>query len=394
MPSMTSWITRVFGLGLLGLASAFAQAPIVVGAVVSQSGAHAELATGYGRGLQVWESEVNTSGGLLGRPVELRLLDDASSASLAGRLYAQLIREGADLLIGPYGSAATLLAAAQAERARRVLLNGAGPVLAVHQRKPRYVFQSAPPYAAHGTGVVQMAKEAELDRVLILARDDPASTEMAEAAHAAALKQGLSSPGIELYGGGTEDFAAQVATARAARADAWIAFGGVRDAADMVKTLKRLDYAPRLFFARGAAEPGFIALVGQDAEFSLGATEYDARFSTPSNAAFVKAFAARWSAAPGRAAAAGYAAATVLAEAVRRAGTLDQEKLRETLARLQTFTVLGPHEVDPESGRQVGLEAAVVQILNGRREVVWPKPLETAQRLLPYPQWGERRLIE
>jgi branched-chain amino acid transport system substrate-binding protein len=84
----------------------------------------------------------------------------------------------------------------------------------------------------------------------------------------------------------------------------------------------------------------------------------------------------------------------VLAEAVRRAGTLDQEKLRETLARLQTFTVLGPHEVDPESGRQVGLEAAVVQILNGRREVVWPKPLETAQRLLPYPQWGERRLIE
>lgn len=394
MPSMTSSITRAIALGLLGVASAFAQAPIVVGAVVSQSGAHAELARGYARGLLVWESEVNTSGGLLRRPVELRLLDDGSSAPQAGRLYAQLIREGADLLVGPYGSAATLLAAAEAERARRVMVNGAGPAGAVHQRKPRYVFQSAVPYTAYGAGVVHLAKEAELGRVLILARDDPASVEMAEAAHAAALEQGLSSTGVELYGGGTADFAAQVERARAARADAWIAFGGMKDAAEMVKSLKRLDYAPRLFFARGAAEPGFIALVGQDGEFSLGALEYHAGFSTPSNAAFAKAFVARWSAAPGGAAAAGYAAVTVLAEAVRRAGTLDQEALRDALARLQTSTVLGPYEVDPATGAQVAARAAVVQILNGRREVVWPKPLETAQALLPYPQWAERRLIE
>jgi branched-chain amino acid transport system substrate-binding protein len=394
MQSMTSWITRAFGLALLGLAPAFAQAPIVVGAVVSLSGAHAELATGYARGLLLWESEINTSGGLLGRPVELRLLDDGSSAAQAGRLYAQLIREGADLLVGPYGSAATLLAAAEAERAQRVLVNGAGPAGAVHQRKPRYVFQSAVPYAAYGAGVVHLTKQAELERVLIFARDDPASIEMAEGAHAAALREGLSSPGIELYGSGTADFTAQVEKARAARVDAWIAFGGVKDAADMVKTLRRLDYAPRLFFARGAAEPGFIALVGQDGEFGLGAIEYDPGLSTPSNAGFVKAFVARWSAAPGKAAAAGYAAVTVLGEALRRAGTLDQEKLRETLARLETATLRGPYKVDPATGAQTGAKAAVVQILNGRREVVWPKPLETAQALLPYPQWGERRLIE
>ena len=394
MRSMTGSITRALALGLLGLASAFAQDPIVVGAVVSQSGAHAELARGYARGLLVWESQVNTSGGLLRRPVELRLLDDGSSAPQAGRLYAQLIREGADLLVGPYGSAATLLAAAEAERAQRVMVNGAGAAGAVHQRKFRYVFQSAIPYAAYGAGAVHLAKQAELERVLILARDDPASVEMAEAARAAALAQGLSSPGIELYAGGMVDFAAQVERARAAKTDAWIAFGGVKDAAEMVKSLKRLDYAPRLFFARGVAEPGFLALVGQDGEFSLGALEYHRGFSTPSNAAFVEAFVARWSAAPGRAAAAGYAAATVLAEAVRRAGTLDQEKVRDTLARLKTTTVLGPHGVDPASGAQAAANAVVVQILNGRREVVWPKPLETAQALLPYPQWAERRLIE
>ena len=101
---------------------------MVVGVVVSQTGPHAEPAEGYRRGLLVWQDEVNAAGGLLGRKVDLRILDDASSAPRNASLYEQLIRQDrADLLIGPFGTAATLVAAATAERARRVLINGAGP---------------------------------------------------------------------------------------------------------------------------------------------------------------------------------------------------------------------------------------------------------------------------
>ncbi len=368
--------------------------PLIVGAVVSQTGAHAELAADYRKALLLWQEEINAAGGLLGRQVELRLLDDGSEAIKTGPLYQQLIRDKSDALIGPYGTAATVMAAAEAESARRVLVNGAGWSREVHKRSPRFVFQSAMPYNAYGAGVLQVAQEQGCKTLLILSRDEPAAREMAAAAHAAALKLGLSPGEVVVYGGGISDFAPMVAKARAMQADAWIAFGEVRDAGEMVKSFKRLGYAPKLFFARSAAGAKFVSLLGQDAEFALGAAEYDARLATPANQTFVKAFTAKWSAAPGPAGAEGYAAATVLAEGLRRAGSADQDKLRAALRSLVTATVLGEFKVDPASGEQMATRPVLVQVLNGRAEVVWPQSLETAKQVLPYPQWSERKLLK
>jgi branched-chain amino acid transport system substrate-binding protein len=123
---MTGWITSALVLAAAATASA-EEPPIAVGAVVSETGAHAAPATEYRKGIILWEEEINAAGGLLGRRVELRFKDDGSEAVRAGEGYAELIRDGLQVLIGPYGSAATLTAAAEAERGRRVLLNAAGP---------------------------------------------------------------------------------------------------------------------------------------------------------------------------------------------------------------------------------------------------------------------------
>jgi branched-chain amino acid transport system substrate-binding protein len=369
---------------LAGLSVALAQDPVVIGVVISQTGAHAELAADYAKGIELWRDEVNAAGGLLGRRVELRLLDDASQAVRTRELYGRLMREEkADLLIGPYGSAATLIAAAEAERARRVMINGAGPASVVHSRAPRYLFQSGLPYAAYGAGPVQIAAEAGYRRLFILARDDTVSREMAQAAHTAAAQEFVVND-IALYKPGTLDFTAQVKKARAVEAEAWIAFGDVRDAAEMVKTFKRLNYAPQLFFARAASHPRFIALLGQDAEFSLGAVDFDPRVGAAARS-FAKAFAARWTVPPTLPAAQGYAAGTVLAAAVRSAGTLEQETVRAALAELEVPTIFGVYKVAPENGMQNGAKPQVVQIRKGRPEPGTP--------LLPYPQWDERALI-
>src|SRR2546423_1704420 len=292
------------------------EAPLVVGAVVSQTGSQAALAAGYRKGLLLWQDEVNAAGGVLGRTVELRLSDDRSEAARAGVAYAELIRDGAQLLIGPYGSAATLAAAAEADRARRPMINGAGASGRVYKRAQRYVFQTVAPYSSYGQGVLELAKEAGCTSLYILARNDTASTEMGDAAREQALKLGLKALDLEVYSGSDVDFAPLIAKARSAKVDAWIAFGEASDAADMVRAMKRAAYAPRLFYARGAAEPKFIAMVGQAAEFTLASRAYDARSPTPGNEAFVKAYTARWSAGPDAAAAEGYAAGTVLARAL------------------------------------------------------------------------------
>ena len=375
------------------LASTQAQQAVVVGAVMPQSGILADLAAEFRKSLLLWQEECNAAGGLLGRRVELQLLDDGSEAAAAGRLYEQLLREHrTELLIGPLGSAASLVAAAAAERNRRVLMNATGAARAVQKAGTRYVFQVPAPLTAYGAGALEAARGLGLRRIMLLARADPAARDMAGRAREEAMTLGLAVGEVEVYGQGTTDFATQVARARAAGSEAWIAFGIVQDAAEMVKSFRKLEYAPRLFVAQGAADPDFIARVGQDAEYALGISPYERKAATRGNAQFAQAFAKKWSAEPGHLAAQGYAAARLLEEAVRRAGSFDQEKLREMLAGLEAETPLGRYMVD-RNGAQVATQPLLVQILRGRREIVWPESLATA-KWQPYPAWEARKPVK
>jgi branched-chain amino acid transport system substrate-binding protein len=391
MPSMTAWITSaalVFGMSV-----AAAQETVVVGAVVSQTGAHARLAADYRNGLLLWQEEVNAAGGVLGRKVELRLKDDGSEAPRAGRAYAELVEEGAQVLIGPYGSAATLTAASEAERTRRVLLNAAGPSSQVHKRSPRYVVQTSPPYVAYADGILEVARKIGAGSLYILGRDDAASREMAEAALADSARLGFRQVKLAIYPGTTNDFLPQLYEAMAIHADAWIAFGETRDGADMVKTLKRHGYVPKLVYMRSSPDPRFIELIGQDAEHVLGSEEYDARFARAGNQRFVNAYRAKWSAAPGAVAAAAYTAGTVLTAALARAGSVDADKLRAALGELQIETLLGRYRIDPASGAQLGMQPAVVQVVQGREQAVWPADLAAGGEVAPFVAWAERKVM-
>jgi branched-chain amino acid transport system substrate-binding protein len=368
------------------------ETPIVVGAVVSQTGSQAPLAESYGRGLEVWRDETNADGGLLGRRVELRVLDDHSEAARAGPAYAELVSGGADLLVGPYGSAATLVAAAEAERTRHVMANGAGASGRVYKRAQPWVFQTLAPYSSYGEGVLELAKAASCASLHVLARNDVASVEMGDAARAQALKLGFTVPELQTYSGG-EEIAPLVASAAAARVECWIGFGEVRDAVDTVIAMKRAQYAPRFVYLRAAADPRFIERVGQDAEYTLASVAYDPAWPTPYNERFAKGYAARWGRPPDATAAQAYAAAAVLARAVERVGSLDQEKLRAALASMESGTVLGTYRVGP-GGVQTGIKPAVVQILRGRAVPMWPRSLAADAVPEPYRPWNERTLLK
>jgi branched-chain amino acid transport system substrate-binding protein len=384
---------RLFIALLICATPAFAQQSMLVGAALPASGILADIAADLRKALLLWQEEVNAGGGLLGRRVELLLLDDRSEAGAPGKLYEQLIHEHkADLLIGPLGSAASLGAGAIAERNRRVLINATGAARAVHRVGFRYVFQTAAPLSAYGSGALELARALGLERVMLLAREDPGAREMAARARDDAAAYGLAATAVEYHAAGNTDFARQVARARAAGADAWIAFGQPQDAAEMVKNFRKLGFAPRLFVAQGAAAPEFIRRVGQDAEFAVGILAYDPRARTRGNQEFAQAYAKKWSADPGLLAAEGYAAAKVLEQAVRRAGSVETEKLREALAMLETETPLGGYKVE-RSGAQVAARPLLVQILKGRREIVWPEALATA-RLQPYPAWDARKPLK
>ena len=381
---------RALLLAVLALAAlpGLAQ-PLVIGAVVPQSGQLADIAADMHKALTLWQEARNAAGGLLGRRIVLKLLDDRSEASASARLYDQLIEvDKADLLIGPFGSAASLTAAAVAERRRRVLINATGVTRNTQRAGARYVFQVSAPAAEYGAGALAVAQAAGYRRLHVVARNDPGSREAAAHFVALAAAAGLEVGAAEAAP--ASQIPVQIGRARARDAQAWIAFGQPEDAADMVIAFKRIGYAPWMFLAQGAAEPRFIALVGRDAEFTMGISPYETRFATRGNSEFVQAWRKRWSTDPGAVAATAYAAALVLEAGVRKAEGAETERLRAALSALELETPIGPYRVDA-SGAQVGTKPAVVQILGGRREIVWPEALATAKWRLPYPRWDERQ---
>jgi hypothetical protein len=86
-----------------------AQQPVRIGASMALTGKYA-LQGGYGRdGYQLCQKHLNAQGGVLGRPVEFVICDDASEEKTAVGVYEKLITEdGVDAVIGPYSSPITL----------------------------------------------------------------------------------------------------------------------------------------------------------------------------------------------------------------------------------------------------------------------------------------------
>ena len=154
----------------------------------------------------------------------------------------------------------------RAERARRVMVNGAGPGRRAARPRPalpipvRVALRRVRPRRAADGGRRRAAARSSSSRAT-----NPASREAAEALRTAAAAQKLDRERRSRF----------ISRARSTTPFRWprrarrrrkpgSRFGDVRDAAEMVKTFKRLDYAPPLFFAQGrgasalhrAARPG------------------------------------------------------------------------------------------------------------------------------------------
>jgi branched-chain amino acid transport system substrate-binding protein len=74
--------------------------PIVVGGTLGLTGTYSGPSAGYKVAYDYWLEQVNENGGLLGRPVEMKIYDDESNPTTAQQLYQTLINEDqVDLLL-------------------------------------------------------------------------------------------------------------------------------------------------------------------------------------------------------------------------------------------------------------------------------------------------------
>jgi branched-chain amino acid transport system substrate-binding protein len=384
---MKFWIAPLAAAVFATLAApAFAQGQgtVRIGIALSETGNLADSAKHYWRGVELWRDDVNARGGLLGKKVEFVVYDDRSDPATSARLYERLITsDKVDLLISTIGSAQTATATAVAEKHKRVMINGGGASESIQQRGFKYIFQTAARISAYVDGIDPLMKKYKVKSMAFVSRDYSAARDMEKVVKGMAQKNGVEMVLDEYFPSGTVDFSSQIARARQTKPDLWVSVGYPNEAIEMTRQFRASNYMPKIFVHNGVAQEDYLKAAGKDAEGAIGMSLYEPSLKTAGNAEFVKNFEARYHYQPGYYSSFGYTAVTVLEAAVKKAGSFDQEKLRDVLTTLKMDTIMGKHEVDPKTGMQLGIRGLLVQVQNGKREIVWPDDLKTAEAKLP-----------
>ena len=131
------------------------KAPITIGASLSLTGDFSADGQAFERGYELWASDVNAKGGLLGRQVTLKILNDNSSPTQVQTNYQTLFaQDKVDLAFGPFSSLLTTPSASVAARYGYALVEGAGGAPSV--------FESPANVSAHNVFDVSLPIEDEL----------------------------------------------------------------------------------------------------------------------------------------------------------------------------------------------------------------------------------------
>jgi branched-chain amino acid transport system substrate-binding protein len=124
------------------------KSPIVIGASLSLTGDFSTDGLAFQKGYNLWVSEVNRHGGLLGRQVKLDVLNDNSSQTQVVTNYQKLITVNhVDLTFGPFSTLLTAPASATAHRYGYAFVEGAGGGGLVFAQKLNNVFDVSLPVA-------------------------------------------------------------------------------------------------------------------------------------------------------------------------------------------------------------------------------------------------------
>lgn len=376
----------------VGLRAAPAAEPIKVGATASLSGVYAVPGKVQLEGIKMWVHDINERGALLGREVELVYYDDESDPESARRLYQRLINDDkVDLLIGPYSSDLTLVASDVAEQHDFPMVAAGAAASNIWSRGYRNIFQvDVPAYEYMDLLIKSARNNAGLTQVALIYPAADFSREVAEGVRAKAAEQGMEIVFDEEYPLDNTEFADLVRRMRLSAPELVIGATYLDDSIAFVREAKRQQFSPQaMAFTVGPALKEFGDALGDDTDGIIGVVSWMRGGRVP----MAYDFSFRYKELFGHNAAVqtayGYGAGQVLEAAVRLAGSLDKDAIRQQLRDMVFRSLLGNYRVD-ETGMQKAKTIFLMQWQNGYRLLVSPPELRDAEIIYPFKPWSER----
>lgn len=358
------------------------QPPLRIGLSLGLSGPYAKSSEMMGKAYRLWAEQVNSRGGLLGRPVELVLHDDRSDPAAARAIYEDLIlRDKVDLILAPFSSAITAAVAPVAERHGYPLLAAGAAADEIWKHGYRFVFATIPPAGRQTIGLLAILADAGIDTLAIVESDDVYSAALAEGTRKWAAEYGIRIISARKVRQGTPDLEPMAREARQSGARALLMAGHFEDAVNMRRALKKIGWTPAAFYASvGPTLDAYRTALAGDEEGVLATSTWEARedLRLPGSKEFLRAFVDRFRVSPSFIAAQAYSAGQLLEQALLKTGRLERKLLRDTLAAMDTNVIIGRYTVD-QMGMLTKRVPLIIQWQRGRREIVWPPEIRTAQ---------------
>jgi branched-chain amino acid transport system substrate-binding protein len=345
-----------------------AQETIKVGEYASLTGKEASFGQSSHKGITMAVEEINASGGVLGRQLELITEDNQTvpgqSATVAKKLIA---RDKVIALLGEVSSGRSLEAApiAQANRIPMIAPAATNPKVT---QVGNYIFRVCFIDPFQGTVMAKFAgNELKARRVAVISSVSNAySVGLAKFFRERFVADGGVIPVEQKYSEGDKDFRAQLTAIRAAGCDAVFVPGYYTEAALIVRQARELGLTMPFLGGDGWVADQLLQIGGDALNGCYYSTHFSPENDSPSVRAFVAHYRARWAQeTPDAFAALGYDAVGVLADAIRRAGTTDEPKLRDALARTKDYNgATGSTTMD--ANRDATKPATIIAIKDGK----------------------------
>lgn len=375
----------------LGATSSVASAQDVIrfGAPLPITGPLAPEAVKQQQGYDLWAEQANKAGGIdVGGKkykVEIVYSDYQSNTPRSVQTTEQMItQDKVNFMFGPFGSGAAKAASTIAEKYKVPMLAATASSSQVYDQNYKYLFGTFTPNDTLTTPLTQLvkAKAADVKKVAILARNDLFPLAIAQEMEKSAKANGLEVVYFEKYAINTLDHSATLSQIKSLNAQ-WVFVTGYTN--DLLLIRKQMVdqqmKANVVTMIAGPAYQEFIDSAGQSAENISSASwwhpaeKYDGKDIFGSTANFVKLFKDKYKLEPDYAHASAAVCGALFQMAIEKAGSLDRDKVRDELAKMDVVTFWGPVKFGA-NGQINSLEPPVFQIQAGKPVVLFPDAIK------------------
>jgi branched-chain amino acid transport system substrate-binding protein len=355
------------------MASAAAQDTVKIGLIVDRIGFAKAWSEPISQGAVYAAKELNAKGGILGRKVELLTEDDQSKPDLSATAARKLAEAGADFILSLTHTVAAL-------QAQTVTLETKTPHLApsltvdtltTQINNPNF-WQTGPLASTQIATLLSYARHANYKRVALLSDNSAISQATAKAFKAEFEKNGIEVASEEMLPAGSTSAEAQMQKVRAAKPDAiFLATLLTSENLLILKSYRQHAMKTPLVGNYNLAVPVYMT-VGKG--LLDGVTFVDAWDpAKPQVKQFIAGYTREMGAEPHNMMGYGYDGVMLAADAIRRAGSTDKEKVRQAMQATRGYKgVLGALDASYgfAEGKRIGFdpEGMVVRMYEGDRQ--------------------------